>query len=471
MPSDFRLQLISDYRCQISAGQESNRPFVGVAREDLRDVLRAQMFRDALGEDVAEIGRDRQVTALPELLALEPRPLAVNLAALDVAAEDEHRVAVAMVRAAVAVLLHRPAELRHRDHDDVRHAIAEVLGERGDARREVVQAVRDLSLRAALVRVVIPIPCFRERDFEAEVAFDDLRDLPERVPVGGRRVLRAVRRRVADRIHLFDHLDRIKGFRAGRAQQRIGGLRVLRLEGRRHHVGRHAGADAKLAELADGKGRRRALERAREVRRERHGAERTGVLVLLRVQIAVQPAIARALQPRRAALHVVLRVEVRPRFVVRPARVNDRQLVALEIRVKRGHARMQAEEAVEIDRAVTLVRLRNRDRRPRAVVRLFAERDDHVEPVDGAALEDRDQDLLARLGCLGRARDELRRESEAHEREAAVLEEYASSHHVKCSCQAQGHRPKAQVLSAPFSAVPVCSSASGLWPSAYSYRL
>ena len=72
----------------------------------------------------------------------------------------------------------------------------------------------------------------------------------------------------------------------------------------------------------------------------------------LRVQIAVQPAVARALHARRAALHVVLRVEVRPRVVVRAARVDDRQLAALEERLERRHARVQAEEAVEVDRAV-----------------------------------------------------------------------------------------------------------------------
>ena len=83
-------------------------------------------------------------------VALEAGPLAVDLAALDRPAEDEHRVAVAVVGAAVAVLLHRPAELRHRDEHDVGHAIAEILRERGEAAREIIEAIGDLAGRRRL---------------------------------------------------------------------------------------------------------------------------------------------------------------------------------------------------------------------------------------------------------------------------------------------------------------------------------
>ena len=72
---------------------------------------------------------------------------------------------------------------------------------------------------------------------------------------------------------------------------------------------------------------------------------------------------------------------------------------------------------------------RNRDRRAVLVVRALAKWHDHVESVDGAALKDRDEDLLPRLGGLSGPGDERRREAEADERQAAVLEEDASSHH------------------------------------------
>ena len=44
------------------------------------------------------------------------------------------------------------------------------------------------------------------------------------------------------------------------------------------------------ADLPDGQRRREALERARQLRRQRDGAERRRLLVLARMQVAIQPA-------------------------------------------------------------------------------------------------------------------------------------------------------------------------------------
>jgi hypothetical protein len=87
---------------------------------------------------------------------------------------------------------------------------------------------------------------------------------------------------------------------------------------------------------------------------------------------------------------------MRSRLVVRAARVHDRERALLEERLEARHPRVQSEKAVEIDRAVSQARarLRNGDRRPRVVVSLLAEWDDHVQAVYGAALEDGDEDLL-----------------------------------------------------------------------------
>ena len=137
---------------------------------------------------------------------------------------------------------------------------------------------------------------------------------------------------------------------------------------------------------------------ARQLRRERHGAERRGRLVLARVQVAIEPAVVRALHARRRRLHVVLRVEVRARRVGRAAGVDDRELPRVEERLERRQPRMQAEEAVEIDRrARSRPGRADRDARARLVVVALAERHDHVQSVDGAALEDRDQHPPARL--------------------------------------------------------------------------
>ena len=69
--------------------------------------------------------------------------------------------------------------------------------------------------------------------------------------------------------------------------------------------------------------------------------------------------------PGVADLHVVLRVEVRARAVGRAARVHDGQRAVVPERLQRRHARMQAEEAVEIDAAPSLAAgSGDRDRRP-----------------------------------------------------------------------------------------------------------
>ncbi len=184
------------------------------------------------------------------------------------------------------------------------------------------------------------------------------------------RVLGAVGRCVARRVRcLCSIFTASKASLRRRAQQGVGSLRVLLLERRGHHLARPAGADAELRQLSDGQGGRGALQRARELRRQRDGAERRGALVLAVVQIAVEPAVLRALDARRPALHVVLRVEVRARLVGRSAGVHDGELAALEQRREWRHARVQAEEAVEVD---ALRRLAsgsgNRDRRPALVV-------------------------------------------------------------------------------------------------------
>ena len=102
------------------------------------------------------------------------------------------------------------------------------------------------------------------------------------------------------RVGVLQHLDGVERFAAGAVQHAVGGRGVLGLERRLHHVGRLSGADAELADLADRERRRGALERARQLRRQRDGAERRRPFVLARVQVAVQPAVPRALDAGRA---------------------------------------------------------------------------------------------------------------------------------------------------------------------------
>src|SRR5205807_6704067 len=99
-------------------------------------------------------------------------------------------------------------------------------------------------------------------------------------------------------------------------------------------------------------------------------------------------------------------------------------------RLERREARVQAEIAVEIDH----VRAGHGDAGPLAIVQGVAMRDDHVEPVHGAALEEADENR-ARKGAEGRGREVggVRRsgkekwiEPQAEQREPARSHEHTS---------------------------------------------
>src|SRR6202453_4101333 len=113
----------------------------GVLGEELRHggAGDGEMARADLREDVAEVGGDGEVAILEELVGRERGPVAVDAAALDRAAHGEEAGAVAVVSAAVAVLMHGAAELAHGDDDDIGHAIAEVLVQRGQRLREAAE--------------------------------------------------------------------------------------------------------------------------------------------------------------------------------------------------------------------------------------------------------------------------------------------------------------------------------------------
>src|SRR4051812_28250610 len=85
-----------------------------IAREELIEFLGPQVLRRNFGEDAAEIGRQRKVATLVQLLRLETRPPSVDLLAFHVAANHEERARVTVVRAAISVLPRRAAELGHR---------------------------------------------------------------------------------------------------------------------------------------------------------------------------------------------------------------------------------------------------------------------------------------------------------------------------------------------------------------------
>jgi len=98
---------------------------------------------------------------------------------------------------------------------------------------------------------------------------------------------------------------------------------------------------------------------------------------------------------------------------------------------------VKTEEAIEVDRAV-LGRLggrSNRDRAATRVVGLLAERHNHVEAIDCAALEDADQRLLAfRRARLRQQRSlqKLRRHAQRQQSQGATAYEHSALHLFPC---------------------------------------
>ena len=108
--------------------------------------------------------------------------------------------------------------------------LAEIGDERGDAASEVVEPVGELALRRTLVDVRVPAADIRERDLEADVGLDELRDLSERLAERRARVVGAVLRLILRRVGDLQHLHRVERVSTGAAQNPIGGRGVLRFE-------------------------------------------------------------------------------------------------------------------------------------------------------------------------------------------------------------------------------------------------
>src|SRR5438874_10944678 len=119
----------------ITRSTEQTRELVGlqvVTGEDRARVLDAEMPRDDFTENVPKIGGDRKIAAVVALFDRKARPLSVHTPAAHATANHHHRVAMPVIGPTVAVLVHRSPKLRHRQHDGVFHAIAEIGNERRD---------------------------------------------------------------------------------------------------------------------------------------------------------------------------------------------------------------------------------------------------------------------------------------------------------------------------------------------------
>ncbi len=188
------------------------------------------MANDHFAEDVAKVSRHGKITPLEALIRRQARPFAIHAAALHRAADGQHRVAVAMVRAAIAVFGNSAPEFGHCQDHGIGHAVAEIGDERGDAAGEVVQAQCKLSLRAPLVDVVVPAVRLGKSNLEANIRFDELCDLLERLAVRTTGIFSAASWLVALRVRAFQRANRIERLTSDAVQHGIGGSRVLLFE-------------------------------------------------------------------------------------------------------------------------------------------------------------------------------------------------------------------------------------------------
>ena len=109
-----------------------------------------------------------------------------------------------MVGPAIAILPRRAPEFRHREDRDVGHPIAEVLDQRRDRLREVVETIARAGRCAALIDVRVPTANVGKRDLEPDVRLDQLRNLAQVLAERRPRIVGVVLRDVLLRVRRLE---------------------------------------------------------------------------------------------------------------------------------------------------------------------------------------------------------------------------------------------------------------------------
>ena len=200
------------------------------SRKNSGKILVAHVAHDRLPDDLAEVGGEGEIAAFVELRLIEARPPSVDFSAFHRTAEDEHDVRMAVIGAAVSVLVGRAAKLRHRDDDRVFAKIAKIGPEGSDRLREVAEHIGQLAFGRSFVDVMVPSSDIGERYLNAEIGFDQLRQLAKAVAEASLGIIRARRGRVFAGISGLEHLHRIESFFARSMQHAVGRVVVHGLE-------------------------------------------------------------------------------------------------------------------------------------------------------------------------------------------------------------------------------------------------
>ena len=113
----------------------------------------AQVLQGNLAKDRPEVGCQRKVTVLVELLVGKTRPLAQDFAPIDRATERKENGGVSVVGTLCPVLAGGASELAHGQDNHIIHAVAQVVVQGRDPLPELAQTLGELP---ALVGVGVP---------------------------------------------------------------------------------------------------------------------------------------------------------------------------------------------------------------------------------------------------------------------------------------------------------------------------
>src|SRR5713101_2220413 len=126
---------------------------------------------------------------------------------------------MSVIGPARAVLTNRTPELSHGEDHHVAHSIAEIAVQSCNALTEILEAIRKLPARVALIGMRIPTANVGESNLDPDVSLDQLRNLKQRVAERRTRIIRAVGSLILLRVGLLQHLDCFESFFASAVQR------------------------------------------------------------------------------------------------------------------------------------------------------------------------------------------------------------------------------------------------------------
>src|SRR5881409_422063 len=129
------------------------------------------MLDQDLGEHGAKVSGQREVSALVQLFGREAGPLAVDFAPSDRTSGEENATRMPVISAARAVLPDRAPELGHRDDHDVMHTVSQVAVQRCETITKILQTIRKLAARAALIGMSVPSGDIRKGHLQSNFRF------------------------------------------------------------------------------------------------------------------------------------------------------------------------------------------------------------------------------------------------------------------------------------------------------------